>query len=71
MKFDRFGEVLAKIVHHGKKGFKKVYSQVSKGGVTKKIRKHPYMASYVSEMKQLRKFKKVIVKIEEFVSLKE
>lgn len=68
---DGLCELLAKMVYHGKKGFNKVYSRVSKRRVTKKIRRHLYMASHVGEMRQLWMLKKAIVKTEKFLSEKE
>ena len=56
-------KLLARILHRGKKGYKKVEGQVvSKGVITKKIRKHLYMATHVGEMKRLQKLKKMTIR---------
>ena len=69
-------EVLAKMVHYGKKAFKKVHSQAqrrSKKTIKKKISENFYMVSHVREMRRLRKLKRRIKRshVIELISQKE
>ena len=46
--------LLTKITHHGYKEIKKIYNQMSKEEeVTEGMRKRLFMASHITEMKQL------------------
>ena len=67
LKVDRIWGLLAKMMYDGCKGLKKVYGQVSKKGVTKKMRKYLYMSSHISEMKRLLKLKRYIYEFEDIV----
>ena len=59
-KVDRLWKLSAKILHHSKKGYKKVHNQVSRRGVTQEMRKLLHMASHVNEMKEVHKLKRMI-----------
>ena len=67
-KVDRIWGLMAKMVLYGYKGLKKIYGQVSKKGVTKKMMKHLYMASHISEIKRLLKLKWYIYKLQDIAT---
>ena len=68
---DKLWELLTKMLHYSKKGYKKVQNLALKRGVTKKIRKHLYMAAHVDEMKRLQKLKIAGNDVAEYISDKQ